>query len=247
VPIFCMAQKSQRRMITRSIVWQAIAITILWIVLGVYAQLNPQSFWDPKVSVALLLAVPAAVIGVAQLLVSSHIQRAAYIKDYALRFRTDKELSESFHYLVYLFGNDRYALYLEDSARRRQEESAELVSAQVGIAADLRFFNPRAAIHAPQERRLDNLLGFFDTVGYDFRRQLLEIRDIAGVFGYYLDHLIQRHVVRDYLAFVAEQWPRASSFHEQYSAPVPFRYLRSLLNAYIEFRRDENRLEENRS
>jgi hypothetical protein len=236
-----MSRAVGHRLLTRSIKWQAVAIAALWILLGVYVWLNPQSSWDPKVSIALLAAVPAAVIGVAQLLVSSHIQRAAYIKDYALRFRTDKELSESFHYLIYLFGNTKYEAYLKGAGSQTQQQATDLARSQEGIAADLRFFNPRAAIGAPQERRLDNLLGFFDTLGYDFRRGLLEIRDIAGVFGYYLDHLIQRKVVQDYLSFVEEQWPKANSFHQQYSAPVPFLYLRSLIRAYIDLRTAQNK------
>lgn len=145
------------------------------------------------------------------------MQRASYIKDYAIRFRTDKELSESFHYLVYRFDNKWYQLFMQ--AEKTPREVKELDDAQRDLAPDLRFFNPRDALGAPQERRLDNLLGFFDTVGYDFSRGLLHERDIAGVFGFHLDHLIQRRVIQDYLAYVKEQWPKLQSFHEQYSAP----------------------------
>lgn len=233
-----MKQTVRSTFLTRSILLQAAAVFVLWSLFGLYLSSDPENF-DTKISLATFIAIPAAVIAITQLWVSAHIQRASYIKDYALRFRTDKELSESFHHLVYLFGNSLYDAYMKKPGRRTAQETNALKSAQKGISADLCFFNPRAAIGAPQERRLDNLLGFFDTLGYDFRRDLLHMRDIAGVFGFHLDHFVQRKVVQDYLDFVKKQWPTKESFHQYYSAPVPFRYLRLLLDAYIEFRKSE--------
>lgn len=168
-----------------SVAFQSLAILLLWAGLMLLLRYTALQ-WDPTISIAAFIAVPAAVIGVAQLLVTAHVQRAAYIKDYAIRFRTDKELSESFHYLVYRFGNNLYEAFQKAAEKRSPDESEELKNAQTDVAADLTFFNPKAATGAAQERRLDNLLGFFDTIGYDFRRGLLDIRDIAGVFGFYL-------------------------------------------------------------
>ena len=232
---------SRSTLLARSTLWQGSEVLSLWILLGLYIFRVPGAHVDPKISLATFIAIPAGVIGVAQLLITAHIQRAAYIKDYALRFRTDKELSESFHYLIYLYGNKLYDINMKPADQRTAEESRILAATQNGISADLCFFNPNVAVGAPQERRLDNVLGFFDTVGYDYSRRMLQMRDIAGVFGFHLDHLIQRKVVQEYLEFVRVQWPTAKSFHEQYIAPVPFRYLRALLRAYIEYRKEENR------
>jgi hypothetical protein len=225
-------------LLTRSVLVQAAVSAILWASLALYLYATPSN-WDPRISVASFVAVPAAVIGITQLVITAQVQRASYIKDYAIRFRTDKELSESFHYLVYRFDNTSYEAFLKKV--KTPEEEQALKEAQHGLVPELCFFDPKAAPGAPQERRLDNLLGFFDTVGYDLSRGLLHERDIAGVFGLHLDHLIQRRVVRDYLAYVKENWPNLRSFHEQYSAPVPFRYLRRLLRTYVEFRNAENR------
>jgi hypothetical protein len=234
-----LARAPNKALLVRSIRWQAVAIVALWALMAIYIAWDPQSGFDRKISIAVLIAIPAAVIGVGQLLVSSHVQRAGYIKDYALRFRTDKELTESFHYLVYSFGNAMYEAYLKQPGTRTRLESDELARAQEGVAVDLRFFNPRSTIGAPQERRIDNLLGFFDTIAYDYQRNLLEMSDIAGIFGYYLDHLIQRRVIDEYLSEVQQRWPQAKSFHERYPAPVPFRYLRNLLGAYVTFRKED--------
>jgi len=225
-------------LLTRSALIQVIISAFFCGSLAYYLYASPSN-WDPKVSIASFVAIPAAVIGITQLVISAQVQRASYIKDYAIRFRTDKELSESFHYLVYRFDNSAYALF--KTAGKTPEERKALQDAQGDVAPDLRFFDPRAAQGAPQERRLDNLLGFFDTVGYDFSRGLLHERDIAGVFGFHLDHLIQRQVIQDYLAYVKEQWPNLGSFHEQYSAPVPFRYLRRLLRIYVAYRKSEEK------
>ena len=222
----------------RSVLSQTLAILILWVSL-MFLLLSDTLTWDRNVSIAAFVAVPAAVIGVAQLLVTAHVQRAAYIKDYAIRFRTDKELSESFHYLVYRFSNRLYEAYTKPEENRTPDEVEELRCAQAGVPADLRFFDPKAATGAAQERRLDNLLGFFDAIGYDFRRGLLEMRDVAGIFGLYLDHLKQRQVVQEYLTFVEVKWPEKKSFHEEYRAPVPFRYVRQLIRAYVKYRKGE--------
>ena len=217
---------------SRAVWFQVAASAILCSLLAIYVSSNYAAHWDPKISIASFVAIPAAVIAVAQLMISAQIQRASYIKDYALRFRTDKELSESFHYLVYRFGNDYYRDFIQSV--KTPESQKVIDDAQAGLGPDLRFFNPKAAVGSPQERRLDNLLGFFDTLGYDLSRGLIHVRDVAGVFGYHLDHFIQRKVVQDYLAFVKEKWPELETFHEQYKAPVPFRYFRHLLHQYAE-------------
>lgn len=214
---------------------------VLWLALAIYLYTNPTN-WDPKISIASFVAIPAMVIGVSQLLITAHIQRASYIKDYAIRFRTDKELSESFHYLIYRYSNHFYEIYSKPANSRSADEQKELDAAQTGLTDDLKFFDPKQAIGSPQERRIDNLLGFFDTVGYDLRRKLLYIPDVSGVFAYHLDHLIQRRIVQAYLKNIEEKWPTLETFHERYIAPVPFKNLRYLLRKYEEHRKNENQL-----
>lgn len=227
-----------KTLLSRSVLIQAGIIASVWAALVYYLRLQPSNL-DLKISIASFVAIPAAVIAVAQLIITAHIQRAAYIKDYALRFRTDKELSESFHYLVYRFSNQMYQIFQSPPVKRGDTEAMALSKAQQGLSADLLFFDPKEAIGVAQERRLDNLLGFFDALGYDHARGLLDMRDIAGIFGYYIDHLIQRNVIQDYLKVVAEKWPDLRSFHQQYNAPIPFRYLGHLLREYVSFRRRE--------
>lgn len=172
---------------------------------------------------------------------NSHISRASYVKDYALKFRTDKDLTESFHYLVYRYGNKYYELFKKD--KRTDEEDKTLEDGQSGVKAELRFFDPKNIIGQEQEMRLDNLLGFFDAIGYDLRRGLLSVKDVAGIFGYHLDHLIQRDVVQDYLENIQKEWPSKKTFHERYGAPTPYKYLRYTLTEYERYRKrnDEKR------
>ena len=230
--------RTRRILLRQSVLIQGLVTTAFWLVLAVYLYAHKEN-WDPKLSVASFVAIPAAVIGVAQLVITTMVQRASYIKDYALRFRTDKELSESFHYLIYRFDNNLYHLFLKKN-NKTQDEMDTLRQAQESLPLELCFFDPRDVIRVPQERRLDNLLGFFDTVGYDLSRGILDVRDVAGVFGFHLDHLRQRRVVQDYLEFVEERWPKLPSFNDAYRAPVPFEDLRRLIREYVKFRKSEN-------
>jgi hypothetical protein len=227
-------------MLGKSFFIQAAVIVALWALLFIYVYFDFEHRLDSKISIASFIGIPAAVIAVAQLLITAHVQRASYIKDYALRFRTDKEFSESFHYLVYLYGNKLYDVFMLDPKKRTKKQTALLNTAQKDVAKDLCFFDPTAAGGLAQERRLDNLLGFFDTLAYDYSRRLVAIKDIAGVFGFHLDHLIQRKVVDEYLRTVEKRWPQLESFHQRYRSPVPFDYLRKLIGAYIEYRKIEN-------
>lgn len=220
---------------------QAGVVAVLWLSLAIYLYSNPTN-WDPNISIASFVAIPAMVIGVSQLLISAHLQRASYIKDYAIRFRTDKELSESFHFLIYRYSNHLFDIYFKPASSRTADEQNELDAAQSGLTNDLKFFDPKQTIGSPQERRIDNLLGFFDTVGYDLRRKLLFIPDVSGVFAYHLDHLIQRKIVQAYLKNIEEKWPTLETFHERYIAPIPFKNLRYLLRKYEEHRKSENQL-----
>lgn len=221
---------------TRMITTQTMIILIAWAALILLMSLSGKP-WSYDVPVTAFIAVPAAVVAVAQLFSNARVQRAAYIKDYALRFRTDKELSESFHYLVYRYGNELYAIQKKKPADRSETEAEKLKRAQEGVPADLKFYIPNDTTDTPPERRLDNLLGFFDVLGYDYKRGMVSMQDIAGVFGLHLDHLIQREVIGDYLAHVKLSWPSAKSFHRTYSAPIPYRYLLVLIEDYSAYRK----------
>jgi hypothetical protein len=217
--------------IGRPVVLQILVILFLLSIFIAVVQYGALS-WDNKVSIAAMLAIPSAVIIVAQLIVSNLVQRSSYIKDYALKFRSDRELTESYHFLVYRYGNEDY----EDFKRSRKETMEK----QVTIPDDLRFFDPKHLQGCPQERRLDNLLGFFDALGYDHARGLINIEDIAGLFGLQFDHFIQRRPIQDYMKYVREGWPNIDSFHTEYSAPIPFRYFSKLCTHYLEYRKITN-------
>lgn len=212
-------------------------ILLLWVLIIIYAIFAPDITWDKKLTLGTFLSIPAAVIIIGQLAISAHIARATYIKDYALKFRTNTELSESFHYLVYRYGNGFYDIFKKEE--KSDKDIAMLEEAQKDVSMDLRFYDPDNAIGAAQERRLDNLLGFFDAVGYDLRRGLVNIKDVSGVFGYHLDHFIQRKPVQDYLLKIEKEWGTKKSFHKNYKAPTPFQYLRTMLRKYENYRKYE--------
>lgn len=126
---------------SRSLVIQIAAMVCFWLLLVTLIGQNVLEF-DNKINFTFLVGIPAVVIGVAQLVKNTKMERAAHIRDYAIKFHSDKDLSESFHYLVLRYGNDYYDLYLK--TQRSEMESQKLDAAQAGIAEDLRFYDPSA-------------------------------------------------------------------------------------------------------
>lgn len=209
---------------------QVFAIVLFWLLL-IYCILKSYAKWDSMVSITSFVSIPAAIAIIGQLVIASHISRASYIRDYALKFRTDKELTESFHYLVYKCSNELFDIYVKPDEERSQEEQKKLNDSQLNVPNDLQFFDPDGVLGLPQERRIDNVLGFFDTVGYDLKKGTVNINDVSGVFGYHLAHLIQRCVVQKYLENVHEKWPTKKSFQD-INASEPFGYLKYMIASY---------------
>lgn len=187
---------------------------------------------EPAITLSMVIGVPAAVIAIASLYGSAHLQRSAYIKDYAIKFRTDRDLSESFHYLVVNYGNKDLEILRKSPASRTSDEVQRLEDGQKDLPADLRFFDPEHLTGKPQERRLDSLLGFFDAVGYDYVRGLVTLDDVAGMFGVQLEHFNQRRPVQEYIDHVRGHWSKLTSFK---SVVEPYTYLDYLLNDYKDY------------
>lgn len=220
-------------LLLRSALWQITAAGVFWILM--FSLVRSGIFtWSKEITLSMYVAIPAAVIAMGQLIVNAHVQRSAYVKDYAIKFRTDKDLSESFHFLVVNYGNRLYGLFTKPEEELTTGERQELDIAQKDVPPDLRFFLP-ARIGVLQERRLDNLLGFFDTLGYDYKRGLVSIRDVSALFGVQLDHFLQRDAIQAYLTYIKKNWPEAKTFHEDYKAPVPYRYLDILLRHHRQY------------
>jgi len=215
----------------RALVVQAVIILSL-LAITIAVILSNLLHWDHSVSLTSIIAIPAAVITVSQLVVSNHVQRASYIKDYALRFRSDKELSESFYYLIICYGNTVFEQW--------KANPDAFIDQQKDLVPDLRFFDPSKMVGAPQERRLDNLIGFFDALGFDYDRRLIRMKDIAGIFPTHLDHFIQRNSVESYIESIKENWPKLRSFHAKYKSPTPFFYFSKMCEDYIEYQKRHN-------
>jgi len=219
--------KESATLLLRSALWQITAACAFWIIMYTLVRLGTFK-WTNEITLSMYVAIPAAVIVMGQLIVNAHVQRSGYVKDYALKFRTDKDLSESFHFLVVNYGNRLYGLFERPIEQLTPDEKKELEIAQADVPPDLRFFHP-THIGVLQERRLDNLLGFFDTLGYDYKRGLVSIKDVSALFGVQLDHFLQREAIQAYLTHVKKKWPAAKTFHEDYMAPIPYRFLDILL------------------
>ena len=143
---------------------------------------------------------------------------------------------------MYGFDNDFYRIYKKPNTDRSTCESKRLEDAQTDVPPDLQFFDPKRIIGLPQERQFDDLMGLFDTIGYDYERKLLNMDDIDGLIGIYLLHLRQRDVVQEYLEDT-KKWAKKykKSLPEDHYPPADaYRYLRRLIKEH-KVHQDQNR------
>jgi hypothetical protein len=208
------------RAVIATIVAEALLIALLRVPFGT----KPLLEFDPKTSLALFTGIPLFLITIIQLHASSVVQRANYIKDFAVTFHQEKAFSDAFYYLVYSYTNEMYARFIAADSKAQGAMQGARTKGQ-------KLYNPKTFIGSAEERRLDALLGFFDVIGYHHYKGIVHMRDVAGVFGFQLAALATRQVIKDYRAAIPEHWP-TSSFAKDFNTVAPFRYLEELLKAF---------------
>ncbi|GAB3911550.1 hypothetical protein GCM10028803_53280 [Larkinella knui] len=188
---------------------------------------------DKKIPMVVFASLPPVLIVIIQFRNTLALQKATFIKDFVSKLYTDKELSQSFHYLIYKYENDVYKEFLKASPERRQEM-------QKGRSEGIRYFDPATFQGTEEERRFDGILGYFDIIGYHYSSGTLEIEDIGKLLGYHLTFLLKREVVTDYLNSIPQYWEGITRNRVPTSVS-PLRYLTILLNAFIKYNAAEEK------
>ncbi len=206
-----------RQSLVAVVVIEVIAITLMY--KGLLA-------FDNKIGLAVFGGLPVLVLTLLQLHTNSIVQRAGLVKDLASKVHTDKELSETFYSLIYLYTNKRYKAYSNSSLAEREDLNK-------GKKEGLRFFHLDELEGTEEERRLDSFLGYIDIIAYHYTRRLIQMNDLAGVLGFHLATIQSRQAVTEYRESVHKFWNDESKVGKDYGAhATPLRHLDSLLNDY---------------
>jgi len=181
--------------------------------------------FDKRIGIAVFGGLPILLLTLVQIYTTSVVQRANLVKDLASKLYTDKELTQTFHFLVYTFDDKLYDAFLKANSTQRAEMN-------VNRPEGLRLFDPSTLTGSDEERRLDALLGYMDIIAYHYHRRLVQMVDIAGVLGYQLAIISSRKAVTEYLNSIPSFWKESRYGRTFGKESVPLRYLDKLLVDY---------------
>lgn len=201
-----------------------------------------------SIGAALIVAIPTVALFVAahvQLRKNHEYQRAAFLGEYVSKIFTNKEFSDTFHYLIYTYSDDlfcRVKVKLEDdgiikdgevigaSDHKTMYRCLGSLPLQGGREEGLRLYHPIMFQGSAEERRLDSLLGYLNIVAYYYKKKekLLSIDDIDGSIGYHLTVMGTRTVIAEYMDFMKNGWKK-KGYAEKFGMQQPFHYLKMLL------------------
>lgn len=198
---------------------------------------------EKKVSVVVaLLTFGSLTFAAAGLLGKERFDRAAFLKEHATKFFTDRELMDAWFELVEQYDN---AIYLAiDQAVVRHGYGRPLPQSCVdelhyrqrvwnaGAGRDprKRFWHPETLPRSPEERRIDSLMGYFDVLAYYWQIGYASLEEMHGLLGTYLGLLNAKRATRDYVRNMQSRWD-AHGFNRLVSH-APFEHLCKLLEAY---------------
>lgn len=221
---------------------------VLWTILTTLAVelllaslfLFPKIQLDYKIGISLFATVPAFVITIIQLVRTQQTQRASFIKDFLTEFRKNNDLHTAHYELVYRFRDDIY-VKVEELAKKHLNGRPKLDRTdkpffdcfkplQVSDVPGARFFYPAFFQYSLEEKKLDGLLDYFNTIGLYLYEGLVSIEDVVSLLGDYVAILADRKVIKEYLALcdAPGEWKYSGSV----GASTPYEQLRFLLVSY---------------
>jgi len=228
--------KSLKRNRNFWLIFLVVIATEMVLVSLVFIDLGTGSFlkFNREVGIAIFTGVPLFLITIIQLKVSSTIQRSNYVRELASKIHSQPELSEAFFYLVYTYDNELFKSFKEKGEEARLKLQGERTIGR-------RLYDPDTFQGSEEERRLDNLLSYFDIIGFHFYRGLIPIDDIAGVLGFHLAALSTREVIKSYREGNPDHWEK-SSFTKDFNSVAPHQYLTEMLAAFAEYCKQHEKL-----
>ena len=203
-----------------------------------------------SIGAALIVAIPTIALFIAahvQLQKNREYQRAAFLGEYVSRIFTDKEFSDTFHYLIYTYNDHCFCKVkiklkddgiTRDSGQKAMYQCLESLPIQDGREEGFRFYHPDVFQGSAEEKRLDSLLGYFNIVAYYYKKEkLLSIDDINGSIGYHLAVMSARTIVSEYMNIIEADWEKGG-YAKKFGIQEPFRDLKVLLRDLTLERKD---------
>jgi hypothetical protein len=222
---------------------QTIFLLILSDVALLSLLLIPKVIPDYHIGAALFTSVPLFVLAIIQLAKSYRVQRAQYVKDFLMEFRRNQAIVEAYYDLIYSYKDDIYEQVKELAEKREKPNSNEkpvfdLFSKLQGERdKGKRFYYPKFFHFSDEERRLDGVLDFFNTLAYFWAEGLVTMEEIANTLGEYLVVICERKVVREYLDYCND--PEQSIYRGRFGNTSAYLYLGRLIEEFITFNFDE--------
>lgn len=231
-----------------------VLIFLLAIIIAIYMTMihgssDMPTTWN-SIGGALIVAIPTIALFMAasvQLRKNSEHQRAAFLSQYISKIFTNKEFSDTFHYLVYTYEDEyfcRVKMKLKDdgitveSGQKMMFQCLDALPFQDGREEGFRFYHPGMFQGSTEERRLDSLLGYFNIIAYYYKKEkLLSMNDINGSIGYHLTVIGEKAVIAEYMSIMEEGWKKGE-YAEKFGMQEPFRDLKDLLRDLTLERKD---------
>jgi hypothetical protein len=189
-----------------------------------------------QVDLASFTTIPLLLLAILQLYRTQRTQQAASIKEFLNEFRKDDELYTIYFDLVYLYRNqlhDDMRKCVDGKTAGQLPDFSPFERMQDGREVGRRLYLPAWFTLSPEERRLDALFDYFNTLGFYYREGLVSMRDIARILGDYLAVLTQRSIVWHYLQHCQES--QNSKVLQVSRAAEPFWYVSLLLNEFAAY------------
>lgn len=229
-------------------------LVLIFVVIAIIAIIYAKhSGWiDIDISLITAIATIALVVtAYSQLRRNHENQRGAFLSQYVSKIFTDKELSDTFHYLVYTYDDEMFCkvkVRLNEEKLPKGSGQKEMYQCldplQDGRGEGFRFYHPAMFLGSAEEKRLDSLLGYFNIIAYycdEEKQKILSPDDINGSVGYHLTVMLRRNVIQEYMKLIREDWKRDGRHAERFGMEQPFHHLRNLFN-YLELKRFENEM-----
>lgn len=167
-------------------------------------------------------------------------QRLNTIRDYIGNFHTNQYLQDIFFKLVYSYTTDIYKALIDVEEYKNLEpmDTKDPIFVEKIVVRNnnkqrseegCRFYHPNFMKTSLEEKRIDSLLGYFDVIGYYYNKGYLELEDIVGTVGFYLDTISNRPATREYIQFIHENW--SSTGPGKRGCPEPYWHLVELMQA----------------
>lgn len=192
---------------------------------------------DTKTGIGLLTAVPLFLLTILQYLRTQQVQRASYIKEFLAEFRKNEHIYNAYYDLIYSYGNPVFKQVMHivndidpNQQMRKTTENKPVFHCFEHLQGDRkpgsRIYHPQLFWFSPEERRLDGLLDYFNSIGFYMYSGLIEMEDIANILGDYINVIAERKIIEEYLNICNEEnW-------EKYQGLPPYFYLRFLIESF---------------